>query len=97
MWENMAPGTEFTRGFCAGIGPLQLGVVLVISFIKLHASHFNCHFNISFHRIMLCFMSGSARLVLSCIFRDILEEGLSCPPHLAVSSRFSPFTSRRRS
>ena len=28
-WENMAPRTEFTRDFCAGIGPLQLGVVLV--------------------------------------------------------------------
>ena len=27
----MAPGTEFARDFCAGIGPLQLGVVLVIS------------------------------------------------------------------
>ena len=26
----MAPGTEFVRDFCAGIGPLQLGVVLVI-------------------------------------------------------------------
>ena len=26
----MAPGTEFTRDFCAGIGPLQLGVVLVL-------------------------------------------------------------------
>ena len=26
----MAPGTEFTRNFCAGIGPLQLGVVLVL-------------------------------------------------------------------
>ena len=25
----MAPGTEFARDFCAGIGPLQLGVVLV--------------------------------------------------------------------
>ena len=25
----MAPGTEFARYFCAGIGPLQLGVVLV--------------------------------------------------------------------
>ena len=29
MVENMAPGTEFARDFCAGIGPLQLGVVLV--------------------------------------------------------------------
>ena len=27
----MAPGTEFARDFCAGIGPLQLGVVLVYS------------------------------------------------------------------
>ena len=26
----MSPGTEFARDFCAGIGPLQLGVVLVI-------------------------------------------------------------------
>ena len=25
----MAPGTEFARVFCAGIGPLHLGVVLV--------------------------------------------------------------------
>ena len=25
----MSPGTEFTRDFCTGIGPLQLGVVLV--------------------------------------------------------------------
>ena len=31
-WENMAPGTEFARDFCAGIGPLQLGVVLVVLF-----------------------------------------------------------------
>ena len=29
----MAPGTEFARDFCAGIGPLQLGVVLVSFFI----------------------------------------------------------------
>ena len=29
MWENMSPGTELARDFCAGIGPLQLGVVLV--------------------------------------------------------------------
>ena len=29
----MAPGTEFARDFCAGIGPLQLGVVLVFTYI----------------------------------------------------------------
>ena len=33
----MAPGTEFARDFCAGIGPLQLGVVLVF-FILLGRS-----------------------------------------------------------
>ena len=31
----MAPGTEFARYFCAGIGPLQLGVVLVLLPFKL--------------------------------------------------------------
>ena len=34
-WENIAPGNEFARDFCAGIGPLQLGVVLVISKIQI--------------------------------------------------------------
>ena len=28
-WKNTALGTEFARNFCAGIGPLQLGDVLV--------------------------------------------------------------------
>ena len=30
MWENTVPGTKFHRIFCAGIGPLQVGVVLVL-------------------------------------------------------------------
>ena len=30
MWENATPGTEIPHIFCAVIGPLQLGVVLVI-------------------------------------------------------------------
>ena len=30
----MTLGTEFTRDFCAGIGPLQLGVVLVFLIIS---------------------------------------------------------------
>ena len=29
MWENTTPSTELPRDFCAGIGPLHLGVVLV--------------------------------------------------------------------
>ena len=34
-WENTAPDTEFARYFCAGIGPLQLGFVLVTIIISL--------------------------------------------------------------
>ena len=30
VWENKTPSTELTHDFCAGIGPLQLGVVFVI-------------------------------------------------------------------
>ena len=32
MSENTTPSTELPRDFCAGIGPLQLGVVLVFTF-----------------------------------------------------------------
>ena len=31
FWENTTPSTELPRDLCAGIGPLQLGVVLVSS------------------------------------------------------------------
>ena len=34
----MSPGTEFARDFCAGIGPLQLGVVLVFFFFYCYVS-----------------------------------------------------------
>ena len=29
VWENTTPSTELPSDFCAGSGPLQLGVVLV--------------------------------------------------------------------
>ena len=39
----MSPGTEFARDFCAGIGPLQLGVVLVsINFITYIRGSMSC-------------------------------------------------------
>merc|ERR1711923_416921 len=38
-WENTAPGTEFARDFCAGIGPLQLGVVLVFVTFEFRLSN----------------------------------------------------------
>ena len=34
MWENMTPSTELPHDFCAGIGPLQLGVVLVTTYYE---------------------------------------------------------------
>ena len=37
----MAPGTEFAHDFCAGIGPLQLGVVLVIIIIHMNVLFFS--------------------------------------------------------
>ena len=36
----MTPGTEFARDFCAGIGPLQLGVVLIFCIIFSHCVMF---------------------------------------------------------
>ena len=38
----MAPGTEFARDFCAGIGPLQLGVVLVYFLVESFTSVCTC-------------------------------------------------------
>ena len=32
FWANTTPSNELPRDFCAGIGPLQLGVVLVYCF-----------------------------------------------------------------
>ena len=41
----MAPGTEFARYFCAGIDPLQLSVVLVLSQFVISPAciHSRCH------------------------------------------------------
>ena len=33
VWENTTPSTELPIDFCAGIGPLQLGVVLVLNLL----------------------------------------------------------------
>ena len=38
MWENTTPSTELPPDFCAGIGPLQLGVVLVPIVIWIDSS-----------------------------------------------------------
>ena len=38
MWENTTPGTELPRILYAGIGPLQLGVVLVYAIFQIDLS-----------------------------------------------------------
>ena len=43
VWENTTPCTELPRDFCAGIGPLQLGVVLVF-FIFDDPVAMHCHY-----------------------------------------------------
>ena len=41
MWENTTPSTELPRDLCARIGPLQLGVVLVLLCFKLPVTVFH--------------------------------------------------------
>ena len=47
----MAAGTEFACDFCAGIGPLQLGVVLVLYIFKIFFSLETCLFNRHFLKL----------------------------------------------
>ena len=59
MSENTAPGTECPRIFCAGIGPLQLGVVLVSSYFTFITIR-NCDLDISMciEHMAMIFMDG---------------------------------------
>ena len=45
--ENTTPGTELPRDFCAGIGPQQLGVVLV--FIYFFITNVDILFSMFMH------------------------------------------------
>ena len=74
----MAPGTEFARDFCAGIGPLQLGVVLVYLFSKLR--HYNtsfCSSLLQYHHspiskeISLCPTSGKTQATINLILTTV--------------------------
>ena len=53
----MSPGTEFARDFCAGIGPLQLGVVLVYYIFLESIFQYNFVCKISDH-LVSWFTSG---------------------------------------
>ena len=55
MWGNTTPSTELLRDFCAGIGPLQLGIVLVWVFLNRSYGHF---FPVQLLLIFCCQMTG---------------------------------------
>ena len=62
----MAPGTEFARDFCAGMGPLQLGVGLVyMQITSFHISVFTVYRQIK----CLCI------LLLSGLYKNLVHEG----------------------
>ena len=44
MWEDTTPSTELPHDFCAGIGPLQLDVVLVMPFSRCAPDDFLKYF-----------------------------------------------------
>ena len=47
VWKNATSSAELPRDYCAGIGPLQLGVALVFSYFFRNADLFSLHlFNI---------------------------------------------------
>ena len=58
----MSPGTEFARDFCAGIGPLQFGVVLVYSIDGIDVIVIYCYITV------MCY---------SCLSRQIGKESVT--------------------
>ena len=73
----MAPGTEFARDFCAGIGPLQLGVVLVLLLMKC-SIHLYSIFEIliiMFH--VPCIVRVKGHIIINILVTFDLFKGLS--------------------
>ena len=61
----MSPGTEFARDFCAGIGPLQLGVVLVLLVPESnHVSFFGFSITITRYNYRTSFMTDFSGYLL---------------------------------
>ena len=52
----MSPGTELARDFCAGIGPLQLGVVLVVLIFMRREAKKKCGGEWGHRRLMVTFV-----------------------------------------
>ena len=65
MWENTTP-TELPSDFCAGIGPLQLGVVLVfIRFKKYLQNQATSYFMLARNGLKLRFLVAEKKYVPS--------------------------------
>ena len=68
----MALGTEFARDFCAGIGPLQLGVVLVLFTNQCVICHFPIVHHIKSVFVLLNSVANPAYLMTKQCFFVIL-------------------------
>ena len=87
----MAPGTEFPRDFCAGIGPLQLGVVLVIYFFQLTGSQslilsLSLSLSLSLHTFQVTLtrkMIQSVMQMMGMVCQQIMARGKQCACSLA--------------
>ena len=84
--ENTTPSTKLPRDFCAGIGPQQLGVVLLsfsISHFAIYSLSLGTHNNICSHSVKntssVCIESNITLLSFkksgsSCCFNQILHD-----------------------
>ena len=83
----MTPSTELPRDFCAGIGPLQLGVVLV-SFISFQLHSIPCtFFCLNQYKIMLFIINTYYTLLLQSTHFSMFTIWL----HTLLGFFFQPF------
>ena len=79
----MALGTEFAHNFCAGISPLQLGIVLIFLFLKdfskcLFLVLFWCLKILHILKISLPYISGWSKVCLFVVCYLILITIIMC-------------------
>ena len=79
MWKNTTPCTELPRDFCAGIGPLQLGVVLVFFRINIIISRI-------FHPLKLVYVTLEVLCKKNGPFHQHLK-GATTPSYIAQNAR----------
>ena len=79
MLENRTPETELPRRFCAGIGPLELGVVLVTFLVCLGVVVF-----------YISFIPTISQIYITCMINKHNAELQSADPSTKVSGPYFP-------